>query len=161
MVAIEQATIKLQQAKTAAAPKDTTPPEVDEWCDRNTWFESDKGMKADALEYRAKYLKANPDASITDTLEYIEKKIKKDYPEVFTAEKKEETPPRKAGPAAGPEGAGTGGSSKDTWEKHEKDLNQTERDTMNALCGMMHNGKPVITKKQYIDNLAASGRFGR
>jgi tetratricopeptide (TPR) repeat protein len=159
--AVEQATIALQKIKDSAPKAEAqAPAEVDEWCERNSWFEADKGMKADALEYREKYIKANPDATISETLAYIEKKIRKDYPESF--ETKEAKPSAKAGPSAGPEGLGTvGGNSKEPWEKYEKELNKTERDTMNALCGMLHNGKAVITKKQYIDNLAASGRFGR
>lgn len=154
--AVEQATLALQQAK-AAAPANDVPPEVNEWCERNPWFDTDKGMKADALEYRAKFIKANPDASVSEALEYIEKKIRKDYPDAFTDAKEQ----RKA-PAAGPEGVRSVNSTgKEKWEQQEKELSTYERDTMNALCGQMHNGKPIMTKKTYIENLAQSGRFGR
>jgi hypothetical protein len=56
-------------------------------------------------------------------------------------------------------GNNTGGQA--TWEKQEKELSEIEAKTMNAMCGQMHNGKPIMTKKTYIESLASSGRFGR
>lgn len=156
--AIENATVKLQQVKAATPQTNSAPPEVDEWCERNPWFDTDKTMKTDALEYGDKFQKRNPDATLQEKLDYIEAKIRKEYPDKF---KKVEAEPRK-GSAAGVEGVqinNTGG--KEAWEKQEKELNDFERNTMNAMCEQMHNGKPIMTKKQYIESLAQSGRFGR
>lgn len=159
--AVEAATVALERAKAAKAnvQPQAEPVEVTEFIERNPWFESDRIMRTDALEYREKFLKTNPDAGLDEMLEYVERKIKKDYPEKFAA--KEEKSERKP-PAAGPEGVKSSASQgKEKWEVWEKDLSDFERNTMNAYCSQTHNGKPLMTKKQYIESLAQSGRFGR
>ncbi len=157
--AVEKAAHDVAMAKqnaVAAIPvKDQA--EIDAFCERNPWFDTNKVMRTDALEYREKFVKRNPDATTAEVLEYVETKIKKDYPDKF----KVDEPEKKASPA-GPEGVTSNNtSSKATWEKQEKELSDIERNTMNAMCQQMHNGKPIMTKKQYIESLAASGRFGR
>jgi SOS-response transcriptional repressor LexA len=160
--AIEAAAHEVREAKQKAAQVATVPAtdqaEIDAFCERNTWFDTNKTMRTDALEYREKFVKRNPDATTAEVLEYVETKIKKDYPDKFKATEPAE---RKQSPA-GPEGVknnNTGAAA--LWEKQEKELSDFERNTMNALCAQTHNGKPITTKKQYIESLAQSGRFGR
>lgn len=160
--AIEAAAHEVAAAKQKAAQVATVPAndqaEIDAFCDRNPWFDTNKTMKTDALEYRDKFVKRNPDATTAEVLEYVEVKMKQDYPDKF---KTDEPPPRRNS-AAGPEGVksnNTGGQA--AWEKQEKELSEFERNTMNAFCEQTHNGKPIMTKKQYIESLAQSGRFGR
>lgn len=160
--AIEKAAHEVATAKQRAAEvkiPSSDQAEIDAFCDRNPWFDTSKTMRTDALEYREKFVKRNPDATTAEVLEYVETKIKKDYPDKFQAEPvKEERKPT----AAGPEGVSTNNTgSKAAWEKQEKELSDFERNTMEALCKQEHNGKPIMTKKQYIESLAQSGRFGR
>jgi len=160
--AIEAAATAVAQAKQKAAQVNTIPAtdqaEIDAFCDRNTWFDTNKTMRTDALEYREKFVKRNPDATTAEVLEYVETKIKKDYPDKFEAKE----PKERKQSAAGPEGVknnNTGAQA--SWEKQEKELSDHERNTMNAMCKQEHNGQPIMTKKQYIEALAQSGRFGR
>lgn len=83
-------------------------PEVESFIGRHSaWWDKDKVMTADALDYKERYLKANPSATISEVLDYVEKKIQRDYPDVFKpAIQQTDTPPAPEGarPAGGAKG---------------------------------------------------------
>lgn len=96
-----------EQAKSVS---NVEPPEVTAFCERNPWFDSNPAMRTDALEYSAKFEKLNPQSSIKDRLDYVEKKIRRDYPEHFEDKEKKHAPaPR----AASVEGASAPGAVDD------------------------------------------------
>lgn len=154
--AFEQAQREAQYLKQQASTTSTSS-EVQDFIDRNDWFDKDKEMTADALDYKERYIKANPNAPANEVLAYVEKRIKRDYPDHFE-EVKVETTSRQ--PAA-VEGVRSGNTSTENWQRWEKNLNQLERSIMESMTSQLHQGKPIITKKQYIESLAAQGRFER
>ena len=82
--AMEKAQLETAQQQSAAPP-DAEPPEVADFMTRNPWFDKDRTMTADALDYREKFMRANPRAELTEILEYVEARIKRDYSDKFKA----------------------------------------------------------------------------
>lgn len=60
-----------------------TDPAAAEWLERNDWMEIDEGARNLANLVFARHQKANPDASITESLEAAEKRVRKKYPDYF------------------------------------------------------------------------------
>lgn len=144
---------QLEQAAQTAQPG--LLPEVEDFISRNEWFDKDKTMTADALIYKKNYLEANPGAPIDDVLDYVERRIKRDYPDYFTPKKEEKT----ATPPPSPEGNRSGGKPLAQWEKDKGLLSPLEKEMMRLQCETMHNGKPVTTEQKYIEMLRESGAF--
>lgn len=145
-----------QRDSLKAAIPAALPPEIDDFVERNPWFEKNKAMTADALSYKERFIKANPGADLADVLEYVESKIKKDYPEKFAfAEKKDEEKEQR--PASGVESGRGDGKGLAAWQKDEKLLTPFEKSFMDEICKAQHNGKPAMTKQQYIEGLRAQG----
>ena len=151
----EQAQREAAYLKQQASTVNTPNSEIQDFIDRNEWFDKDKEMTADALDYKERYIKANPGAPANEVLAYVEKRIKRDYPDQF----KEPEPEQRRQPAV--EGVRAGNTVSENWQKWEKQLSTFEKDIMDAMTQQTHNGKPVISKKQYIESLAAQGRFER
>jgi len=155
---------QLQQMKEQQQEQQTADPEVlpevDAFVKRNAWFDKDKAMTADALHYKELYLKTNPGAPAKEVLEYVEKRIKRDYPESFEQNQTGENQNEQRRPAAGVETGNRGGnSSVAQWQRDSKLLNQLERDMMKIMCSETRNGKPVMTEQKYIENMRAQGAF--
>lgn len=80
---IDQQIESMKQQVTPEAGK--LLPEVEKFITRHAdWWDKDKVMTADALDYKERYIRANPGATIDDVLDYVEAKIRKDYPEKFS-----------------------------------------------------------------------------
>jgi uncharacterized membrane protein len=135
---------QLETAKAATSAPASEPPEVTEFCERNPWFEKDRGMRTDALDYREKFIKSNPDASIAETLEYVERRMKKDYPEAFEA--KETTTKKPAGSAV--EGASPS-SHTDPLNKLKASMSAEEKRIMKMF---VKDGG--LTEKEYLTDYA-------
>lgn len=59
-------------------------PEYIDWQKRNeSWFQKDAEMTGDAIAIGTGYAAANPNKSQTEILEYVEKKVRRIYPEKF------------------------------------------------------------------------------
>ena len=91
----EKTELEAAQASVSHTIPEGLPPEVADFCNRNPWFDKDKIMQVDALEYKDRYIKRNPNAPLKDVLLYVEERIKRDYPEKFTREKAPTSPPPK------------------------------------------------------------------
>ncbi len=131
--------LEAAQSSTVTA---TEPPEVTEFCEKNPWFEKNAVMRTDALDYREKYLKANPNAPIADVLEYISTKIKRDYPEAFEpTEKKRATPSAVEGASAS--------SVSDPLSKLKASMSTEEKRIMKMFVG---EGSGKMTEKEYLES---------
>jgi hypothetical protein len=80
--AMEKAQLEVAQQQTAVTT-DGEPPEVSDFISRNPWFDKDKTMTADALDYRERFMRANPRAELSEILAYVEQRMKRDYPDQF------------------------------------------------------------------------------
>ena len=123
-------------------------PEVTVWMEVNPWFDKDKAMTADALDYKERFIKANPHATIGDVLEYVESKIKRDYPDKFkTKSSDDDTPPQKSH-ASAVEGVKGGGVGKDPLAKLEASLTPEEKRVM-----AQYVDRGIMTKKDYLEQI--------
>jgi len=86
----------------------------------------------------------------------VEKRIKKDYPEEFTATEKQTTTKPGASVEAG---AVNSGGNLPQWQRDLKLLSPLEKDIMKTMCGQLHHGKPAMTEEKYITTLRAQGAF--
>lgn len=78
---------KAKQAETPKVTKADTSIEFNEWRATNQWFDQDKELQREAISIGTGYAINNPNLQQSDVLEYVEKRIRKIYPEKF--EKKE------------------------------------------------------------------------
>lgn len=138
---------QLEQAVVAQNTQAELPPEVAEWCERNKWFDADTVMQADALEYREKFVRLNPNAPIKDVLAYVEKKIRKEYPEAFEEEKPRDKPKPSA---AAVETGGSEGGKSDPFAKLKSSMSAEEKRIMKMFIGP---GK--MTEAEYLKDYAA------
>lgn len=138
--------VALEQAVVAQNMQAELPPEVAEWCERNKWFDTDTVMQADALEYRERFVRLNPNAHIKDVLAYVEKKIKKEYPEAFEEAKPEVKKP--TAPAV--ETGGSDGGKSDPFAKLKSSMSAEEKRIMKMFIGP---GK--MTEAEYLKDYAA------
>lgn len=122
-------------------------PEVEEFIARNEWFDKDKVMTADALDYKERYLAKFPGAPPADVLDYVEKKMRRDYPDAFKSEKKEEDvkPPNAVEGAKG----GGGGNPKDPIAKLKASLTEDEKRVMDQFVKWGN-----MTEKDYLEEYA-------
>jgi hypothetical protein len=134
----------IQQAQAANTAPVAHPPEVDEFCERNPWFDSNKVMQVDALEYRDKYIKRNPNAPLKEVLEYVEQRIKRDYPEAF------EPVGVKKSTAPVVEGDGGGSGKSDPLMKVRNSMSPEEKRVMKMFTS---SGK--MSEKEYLESYSA------
>lgn len=82
---IEQ--IVAARARAESAPNQRRNPNNDpafqSWRERNSWFDNDQTLKQEAIRLGTAYGMTNPNASTEEACEYVEKSIKKLYPEKF------------------------------------------------------------------------------
>lgn len=116
-----------------------TPPEFEAWQSRNTWYVSDEELREYADFKGIKYAQKNPGISPSAVLEYVEKQVRKQFPDKFGTQKK-----------AAPNPVTGVNKTNSASRKGEADieLTDTERDIMNDLVS-----SGVMTKAQYIAEL--------
>lgn len=119
------------------------PEELETWIGKNQWYETDKEMAEDADSIGIGYKAKHPEKSPGDVLQYVEKQIKKLYPEKFT------NPNR---PKAGVESPSNRGTSKSS-------SYQLTEDQERVIRNFERNG--IMTRKEYIEQLKALDAKGK
>lgn len=152
---IEQATRELEAAKVNKPTIAKNLSDEAEAFVNNPLLDKNPDMFTDAMDYRNKYLRTHPD-DIDGALLYAKRKIEKDYPEAFAPAKPKED---KRPPAGGVEGVRGATVPTEQWKKDEALMMPHEIELMKAFTNQMHNGKPLMTKEEYIKNLRAQGAF--
>jgi hypothetical protein len=137
----EKAALETAQAATVTAIPAADQSLIDAFCEKNTWFDTNKIMRTDALDYREKFVKRNPDASTQEVLEYVETKMKKDYPESF-----EPAPNTRRPAVSAVEGASTA-SHADPLNKLKASMSAEEKRIMGMFT---KNGN--MTEKEYLES---------
>lgn len=140
----DKATLEKAKESVAAEIPPTDQAEIDAWCDRNPWYDTNKIMRTDALEYREKFIKRNPDATTAEVLEYVENKMRKDYPDAF--EEKKETR-RTAAPVVE---SAVSSQHKDPLAKLKASMSAEEKRIMGMF---VKNGG--LTEAEYLKDYAA------
>lgn len=129
----EQAEITKREIQATTEVPDI-PQEVNDWVERNEWYNKDMPMKAYADSVATQL--ANEGKSGTALLKELDVEIRKAFPQKFTNPNRE-----RASAVASPNNKGT--SRKDSYE-----LSEQETRVMNTLVSGGH-----ITKEQYIADL--------
>lgn len=111
------------------------PEELEQWISKNPWYETDKDMAEDADSIGIGYKAKHPSLSSTEVLQYVEKQIKKLYPEKFT------NPNR---PKAGVESPSNRGTSKSSSVQLTEDQERVARN---------FERQGIMTRKEYIEQL--------
>ena len=89
-------------AQSAAAQTTAGPtPEFTEWNEKNTWFQTDSEMRADAISIGVGYAAGNPNKSQLEVLTYVTAKVKKMYPEKFEVKEKRQVDSKVEGANSG------------------------------------------------------------
>jgi regulator of replication initiation timing len=95
VIKIEELRDKIEEVKEAPpvvqVNQTQTPPEFQQWLNDNTWYSSDKEMRAFADAYGV--AKHQEGKSPAEVLKEVSKKIKQAYPDKFRNPAKEEAPP--------------------------------------------------------------------
>lgn len=134
-IAEAKATEKIEklEAKQEASQPD---PRFVAWVNKNPWYINDQELQSFADEVGIIYKNRNPDTDPTDVLEYVSKRVQKEYPDKFKNE-------RKARPNI-VEGSGAPTTKKkDTFE-----LSDEERKAMHII---VRTG--ALTEAEYIADL--------
>ena len=128
----------VQQEETQVNPK------FQAWTNRNQWYVHSKGMRDYADELGVRLAKQGLDENTV--LTQVEQAVKKEFPHRFS------NPNKKDAPNVG-ESSNTGSRSKG--ESFE--LSEQERRVMTTLINSKdRNGKPLMTKEQYIADLKSA-----
>ena len=84
---IVDAKVEYEKESSKVVTPTQTPEEIQstlqEWAEKNTWYNTDKVMQRFALGEGNDYRALNPDATFEDVLSHIEKEVKKEFPEKF------------------------------------------------------------------------------
>ncbi len=131
-----RATQKLQATQVAQEQTDEPHPDFVAWSNNNKWYKNDSELREEADVLGLAYAQRNKDKTPTQVLEYVEKQIKKMYPEKFTN-------PNRSKPSA-VEGSGTPSGSK----TEDYPLTEEERRVMNTFIR-----SNIMTKEEYIRDL--------
>jgi len=120
-------------AKEVAAPH----PNFVAWVNRNTWYK-DAELRVAADQVGTAYAASNPSVNPDEVLAYVEKRIKKMYPERFTN-------PNKDKPSA------VEGASNQPRKASQKDSFELDEDERKAMNTFVRSG--IMTKEEYISEL--------
>ena len=135
------------RAAAAAPAQEYQAPEFVEWQGRNGWYNEDSEMRVTADSVGLRYAQENPNLPITKVFEFVDKQMKRIYPEKFTNVNKEK--PAKVGESGK---RSTGGKRS---KYSERDLTDEQKTIMNT---MTRSG--IMTKEEYIEELAKIGEIG-
>lgn len=124
----------------------------EEWLEVNTWYNKDEDMRQTADEIGAAYYqRSGGKASPKDMYDYVEKRIKKLYPNNFESK----PAPRKAAQAVESASAGRTGSTSRAPKFTVKDLNAEQAKVMRTFVS-----QGVMTEQAYIEELIKIGELG-
>lgn len=159
--------IKEKEKEFEALKKETPKPQVpaqtskefNEWRETNKWFDSDKELQREAIAIGTGYAITNPNLQQTDVLEYVEKRIRKIYPEKFGAIFKEEKMSSDNKVESGGITAQSGLSNKKSKGLTTNDLDDQERSVMKTLIkrGALQTkatANKISQEEQYLRDLS-------
>jgi hypothetical protein len=63
--------------------KTEEPTEIADWKTKRVWFDRDRAATAEAVGYYQAYTARNPGCAIDDALEYTDKRMAREYPELY------------------------------------------------------------------------------
>lgn len=132
----QEAVLKAQQTQVTNEPH----PGFIKWTERNKWYKSDQELTGVADQVGTAYAAANPEKDPDEILEYVEKRVRKLYPEKFSN-------PNKSRPSA-VEGSQTTPSRTQETDILNYPLTEDERRVM-----MTFVRQGIMTKEQYITDL--------
>lgn len=131
-----------QSNQQAAAPTTTGPdPMFEQWTARNSWYGTDKAMKAVADDV-AREAVENGVRDKKEILELVEKSVRKEFPHKFTN-------PRRDAPGA-VEGSSRAPANTKR-DSTDSEMNDAERQMMNKILRVT----PGLTKEQYLKEYKA------
>lgn len=131
------AEVKSQASKREVLEEESIPPEFDAWTKKNTWYNNDKELKEIADDLGIAYAnrtKKPPE----EVLDYVEKQIKKMYPDKFSNPMRTKT--------TTVEGSGNKGTTNKEIESIE--LSEEERKVMNTFVRAN-----IMSKEDYLRDL--------
>lgn len=133
----EKQAFEQEQAQVSVA-QGPVHPDFEVWTNRNTWYKDDEELREYADFKGIKYTQKNPGVPPQEVLAYVEKQVRKQFPEKFGTKK------AAPNPVAGVDKT----KSANRKVASDDDLTDTERDIMNDLVA-----SGVMTKAQYISEL--------
>lgn len=149
---IEQTRVAAPSANTAAKVQEVQN-KFNEWRSKATWYDEDQELHAEADLIGSAYGMKNPNKDITQICEYVEKTIKKMYPEKFTSGEEEpvEKPVRKAPAVEGGRMSASTPAKGKSDTLTEADLDPQQRQVMNT---MIRRG--VVSREQFLAQMSDS-----
>jgi hypothetical protein len=127
-----------EDARKAPPPAPDVPQEFKSWVDKNSWYNNDTDLRADADAFGISFRAKNPSASLDEMLQHVEERIKRTNPEKFPTAKR---------PSASAVEGGTSPVSRSRGAITEADLSDVERSVMNTLVK-----RGEMTKKDYLES---------
>lgn len=131
-----------QQAQFDAQSEPEIAPEFKAWVSNNKWYDQDSDLRDEADTLGLTHAKRHPEKNPAQILEYVEKQIKKMYPEKFTN-------PNRTKPSA-VEGAVSGGGKK----SEAFELSEEEKQVMMTF---VRSG--IMSKEDYLAELKSMKGF--
>lgn len=129
----EKKAFEQEQVQTAVS-QGAVHPDFEVWTNRNTWYKNDEELREYADFKGIKYTQKNPGVPPQEVLEYVEKQVKKQFPEKFGT--------RKAAP--NPVSSVNKTNSANRKVQAEDDLTETELDIMKEIVS-----SKTMTEAQY------------
>jgi len=151
LAAVEQERKIATQAATQVSTEAQADPEkFRAWKQKNEWFDQDSELREEAMSIGIGYSATHKEKTQDEVYEYVEKRIKKIYPEKFDdMDEEDEKPPAKRS-ASVESGTGT---KKTLGIKKGKlsvgDLDDREKDVMKTFIK-----RGVLTQEKYLEDLA-------
>jgi hypothetical protein len=154
--AVKEIDKAIEKAKKTEIPgAEIERPAVQEFVNRNAaWFEKDPEMTEAAVAFNKGYLSKHPTADDSEILDHVERKMKAAFPDYFKVETKEDPKP-----PSGVESPTQSGGKSEPWQKFESMMTSFEKGQMEDMLKQTHNGKPITTKKAFVESLMAVGAF--
>ena len=138
------------QVQAPAQTNQADPEKFRKWREQNEWFDKEPELKQEAMSIGIGYSATNPSKTQEEVYEYVEKRIKKIYPEKFEMqddEDQQEAPPKRASVE------GSSPSKPKLGAKKGKlsvgDLDDREKEVMKTFVK-----RGVMTQEAYMESLA-------
>jgi len=150
--AIDQTKEAIRQVQAAPAPTQQVgeTQAFKDFKETNSWYNDSSALRKWAHSEAGEFVQNNPNASEEQVYAYIEKQVKKEFPEKFTKRS------NGAPPSPDSEGRGTKTVSGNKSGSFEKLLSGMPEDQAKVARDMVKRG--YITKEKYVEDYEAIGR---
>lgn len=147
---INKEIVQMEKQAPAPAAAEQLPEEVQDFQDRNDWFDKDKVMTATAIALAQTFFEDHPRTSLAKRLEMVEEEMQKMFPAKFTSRR--EAPASVEGAGLPPAGSAKGG------KYSVSKLSAEERSVHDQYVR-----RGVMTSEAYMKSLEEiePGRFGK